>query len=84
MSINNAKFFLEKIQADSSFRGTVTKMDTENEFSLFLDEADMKFSSSEAEEAFNMLHVACQFEAEAESLKNAYLYYQLIVASFKK
>lgn len=82
MSINNAKLFLEKIQGDNTFRTEINDIDSEKEFSLFLDEKGIVFSSTEVEEAFNMLHVACQLESDAESLKNAYLYYQLIISSF--
>ena len=82
MSIVNAKVFLEKIQDDNSFRTQINGIGSEIKFSDFLKEQGINFSSSEAEEAFNMLHVSCQLESEAESLKNAYLYYQLIVSSF--
>lgn len=82
MSIQNAKFFLKDIQESDSFRDDINSLKTINEFNELLEQRELPFSSSEIEEAFNMLHVQCQSESEAESLKNAYLYYQLIIATF--
>jgi predicted ribosomally synthesized peptide with nif11-like leader len=82
MSIQNAKLFFKKVQTDKSFRDTIIVSDTESDFSAVLDEFGIPFTSSEIEEAFNMLHVQCQFEHEAENLKQAYIYYQLLVSAF--
>ena len=82
MSIQNAKFFLKDIQQSDRLRDEINSLKTVNEFTEYLEQCKLPFSSSEIEEAFNMLHVQCQSENEAESLKNAYLYYQLIIATF--
>ena len=84
MSIQKAQNFLSKVQEDSLFRDKIIIADSKSDLHNILNEHNISFSSGEIEEAFNMLHVACQTEEEAESLKHAYLYYQLLVASFTK
>ncbi|MBN1119078.1 MAG: Nif11-like leader peptide family natural product precursor [Bacteroidales bacterium] len=81
MSIVNAQKFLEKIQTDNEFRKEVTHTKELNKFEEILKNKNMNFSSSEMEEGFNTLHVSCQSYEQAEDLKNAYLFYQLLISS---
>ncbi len=81
MSIRNAQIFLNKLREDELFREEVVIANTENDLNTILHNHGISFSSPEMEEAFNMLHVACQTEEDAEYLKQAYLYYQLLISS---
>ena len=81
MSIVNAQKFLEKVQTDKEFRREVTKSKELDEFEKILNSKNITFTSSEMEEGFNTLHVSCQSYEQAEDLKNAYLFYQLLISS---
>jgi predicted ribosomally synthesized peptide with nif11-like leader len=82
MSIQKAQLFLNKVQEDIHFRKKVICANSEHDLSTILRQYNINFSSTEIENAFNMLHVSCQTEDDAEKLKHAYLYYQLLVSSF--
>lgn len=84
MSIQKAQVFLNKVQEDNHFRKEVICANSEQDLCTILHHHNISFSSAEIENAFNMLHVRCQTEDAAENLKQAYLYYQLIVQSFKQ
>jgi len=83
MSIQAAKLFIKGLQFDKAFRKDVSATKNIDEFNEVLDDYDLKFSSSEVEESYNMLKVQCQFEEQADSLQNAISYYYMILRSFE-
>ena len=70
MSIQNAIRFIKKVQADKSFREGLFQIATVNEFRVFLTENNLEYDEAEFEEAYHHLLVQCQFEEEADRLRD--------------
>ena len=79
MSIGNAIKFIKRTQSDASFRQNLYKVDSWEDLMDVLIKEDMNCSPIELDEAFNHLHVQCQFQEEADSLFNVLHFVKLIV-----
>lgn len=71
MSINNAMKVLKRIQTDADFRQSLYKCNSAEEIVAFLDANLLNFTSGELEAAYTSLLVKCQFEDQANRLKDA-------------
>jgi len=70
MSIQNAIRFIHKVQEDDEFRNDLFQLKNISQFESFLEEKDLDYTEFEFDEAYHHLLVQCQFEEQADGLRN--------------
>jgi hypothetical protein len=68
MSIHNAVYLLNAIEADTKLRGEMYRCNNNEELRSFLKSLGLVFSNNEFEEAVNSLHVQCHTLEQAQLL----------------
>jgi hypothetical protein len=69
MSSDNARKFIVRGMGDAALRASLNCADTAEELHQALGEAGLRFSPAEFEQAFNNQLIQCQFEEQADQLK---------------
>ena len=78
MTIANAKKFIDRGMADDQFRGELNGTDSISELYRTLNDSGLPFSPEEFEEAFRNRLVQCQFEEQADRLREFKMWWDLL------
>ena len=79
MTINNGKLFLKRVAEDKKLRESLESASSQKQISEILSSMDCDFTPEEIETAFNMMHVQCQTEDQAEQIKQLKLWWDLLM-----
>ena len=81
MSIANAKSFIKRGMTDPELRKALNRASNLNELNRILTEQDLRFSFPEFTEAYTNTLVQCQFEDDANQLKEFKMWWELLSMS---
>jgi hypothetical protein len=84
MSLSDAYRFIVQVSEDDVLRRNVSLVRTIEELNALLDKDFGGISNELFEEAFRGLHVRCQTETQAQTLKDIRLWWQLILLNLER
>ncbi len=77
MSLQNAIYFISRVDSDSDFRKSCYEFKTQNALLKHLGEDQKGFTSAEIEDAFNVLELKCQTYEQAGRVKEVKAWFRL-------
>jgi hypothetical protein len=77
MSLQNAIYFISRVDSDSDFRQSCYKSKSQAELLKNLNAQNLGFTSDQIEDAFNVLELKCQTYEQAGRVKEVKAWYRL-------
>ena len=79
MTIGNAKSFIKRGMADSELRKSLNRTTNRTQLNQILAEQHLKFSLAEFNDAYTNTLINCQFEEDANLLKEYKMWWDLLL-----
>ena len=84
MSIGNAKTFIKSAMGDKALRDAINAASSNEELESILKERKIPFSYAEFDEAYHNMLTECQFEEQADQLKEFKMWWDLTMSMTQK